>query len=231
MPHSILFLGAHLDDAVIAAGATIRAFVDAGHAVDVVCLGNGDEAFTTPDGREEAAARFLEDARRAHAALGVRHFECHGVPDFAVGQTRDFYRHCIRAIRRVRPAVVFGHWWAEYFQHREMARQSRDAWFQAAWDCSADLGAPWRAERYYHFEVLQDLPEPTHLVDVSAVFEAKLEAWNCFSTAHEHLGSLARQLETRAAHHGAKIGVRYAEAFRQSFFQPQSCPSAEALLP
>ena len=229
MNKSVLVIAAHLDDSIIAVGGILSKFVKNGYEVNVVCFGNGDEAFTTPDGREEAIVKFKREGAEAHELLGVSNFECFDVPDFGVQKNRDDYRQCIRSIRKYKPTIVIGHYWAEYFQHHEMASQSRDAWFQAGWDCSADLGEPWTAEKYYHYEVLQDLPEPTHLVDVSDTFENKMAAFKKFATAEEHLGSLAEQLRARARHHGSKIGVKYAEALKQSFFTPQKISEIKEL--
>ncbi|MFA6815045.1 MAG: PIG-L family deacetylase [Lentisphaeria bacterium] len=221
MNKSVLVIAAHLDDSIIAVGGILSKFVKNGYRVNVVCFGNGDEGFTTPDGRERAIIKFKSEGVEAHKLLGVSNFECFDVPDFGVHKNRDDYRQCIRSIRKYKPAIIIGHYWAEYFQHHEMASQARDAWFQAGWNCSADLGEPWTADKYYHYEVLQDLPEPTHLVDISDTFEDKIESFKRFTTAEEHLGSLAEQLRARARYHGSKIGVKYAEALKQSFFTPQ----------
>lgn len=229
MSKRALVIAAHLDDSIIAIGGLLRNLVRSGCKVDVVCFGNGDEAFTVPGGREAAVLKFKREAEEAHAVLGVDSFECFDIPDFGVQQNRDNYRQCIRSIRKFKPDIVFGHYWAEYFQHHEMASQARDAWFQAGWDCSADLGEPWQATKYYHYEVLQDLPEPTHIVDVSATFEEKMEAWRKFETAEDHLGTLTAQLRARARYHGSKIGVEYAEVLKQSFFTPETVKTAEEL--
>jgi LmbE family N-acetylglucosaminyl deacetylase len=202
---------------------------ETGNRVSVICFGNGDEAFTEVEDRKSASAKFLREAVEAHKVLGVENFECFDVPDFAVQQNRESYRRCIKSIRKHQPDIVIGHYWAEYFQHHEMATQSRDAWFQAGWNCSADLGSPWKAKKYYHYEVLHPLQEPTHLIDVSDSFDAKMEAWNKFETAEKHLGSLAGQLEARARYHGSKIGVKYAEALKQSFFTPETINTVEEL--
>jgi len=115
--------------------------------------------------------------------------------------------------------VIFAHWWNEYFQHHGMATISRDAWNQAAWACSADFGAePHRAGKYYHFEVNDPLPEPSHIVDITDTFADKMEAWMCFEDAHDHLGELDNALEARARYHGSRAGFRYGEPFRQSFY-------------
>lgn len=220
-----LIIGAHLDDAVIAVGGLIAKWVKAGVEVDVVCFGNGDEAFTSLETRDGAVERFKAETDKAHEILGVKSFKCYDWPDFGVQKNRETYRQCIQAIRQSKPDVILGHYWNEYFQHRDVTRLSLDAWWQSAWDCSADLGAPWKAERFYHFEVLHDLPDPTHYVDVSDTLELKLEAWRRFETAEDHLGRMSDQIEARARHHGSKIGVKYAEALRRSYFVPENVKS------
>lgn len=217
---SVLVLAGHLDDSIIAAGGTLRKFIEAGCRVSVVCFGNGDEAFTHIAQREHVVQQFTAEAVEAHKALGVQEFVCHNVPDFAVQENRETYRLCIGAIRRARPEIILGHYWLEYFQHRAMARLACDAWWQAGSDCSADLGQPWQARALYHFEVLHVMPEPTHIVDITSTFEAKVEAGRKFVVARAYLGDVVSQWEARARFHGSKIGVKYAEALTRSYFIP-----------
>lgn len=226
---SILVLAGHLDDSIIAVGGILRRFITKGYRVHVFCLGNGDEAFTEIGEQATAVDKFKAEAVAAHQALGVASFECFDLPDFGVQRNRETYRACIRAIRKHKPDIILGHYWMEYFQHRDMARLACDAWWQAGWDCSADLGRPWKAQSLYHFEVLHDLPDPTHIVDVTESFPDKIRAWKKFKSAEDHLGSLLAQMETRARYHGSKIGVKYAEALRQSFFIPEKITQIKEL--
>jgi LmbE family N-acetylglucosaminyl deacetylase len=218
---NVLVLAGHGDDSVIAVGGTLRALVDRGCRVSVVCFGNGDEAFTRMEDRPGIVEQFAAQAIAAHRILGVDDFLCLNLPDFAVQENRETYRACIAAIRRVRPDVILSHYWLEYFQHRAMARLACDSWWQAGWKCSADLGEPWGAKRLYHFEVLHTMPEPTHLVDISATFDAKLEACRAFQASQDLLHELLDQVEARARFHGSKIGVKYAEALTRSYFVPE----------
>ena len=66
MNNTVLVIAAHLDDSVIAIGGTIRKLTDAGIEVNVVCFGNGDEAFTRMEERESAPVKFREEAVAAH---------------------------------------------------------------------------------------------------------------------------------------------------------------------
>ena len=218
----ILVLGGHLDDSVIAVGGIIRKFVNLGCRVSVVCFGNGDEAFTDVGERESIVKKSKKEAVEAHRVLGVEDFQCLNLPDFAIQENRETYRQCIEAIRRTRPDIILGHYWTEYFQHRAMARLSCDAWWQAGWNCSADLGSPWSAKALYHFEVLHDLPGPTHIVDITDTLEAKIESWEKFKSSEEFLDKMADQLKARARYHGSKIGVKYAEVLRRSYFIPEA---------
>lgn len=217
----MLVLAGHLDDSIIAVGGILRLFVKEGGRVHVFCFGNGDEAFTEMSAQASASDKFKAEAAEAHKILGVASFECYNLPDFGVQRNRDTYRACIGAIRKYSPDVILAHYWREYFQHRDMARLACDAWWQAGWNCSADLGRPWPARALYHFEVLHDLPEPTHIIDVTDSFQDKIRAWKKFDSADDHLSSMAARMEARARYHGSKIGVKYAEVLRQSSFIPK----------
>ena len=224
----VLVLGAHLDDSVIAMGGTIAKLVQAGIEVNVFCFGNGDEAYTVPGGQAAAVARFKRGAEEAHRILGVRNLECMDVGDFEVGASAHSYRQLIGAIRKYRPDAVFGHYPAEYFQHHGMAQMSIDAWNQARWQCTADFGTePWTVERYYHFEIADLLPRPSHLVDVSEVFETKMKAMACYDAEGGHLGGWEDEMRARARFYGSRIGVMYAEAFKQSFYLPVKVTDTE----
>lgn len=218
----MLVLAGHLDDSILAVGGILKKFTQAGGKAAVMCLGNGDEGFAHVEDRDTCVEKFYKEALESHKVLGIDDFVCHNYSDFAVQESKESYRFCIEAIRRVKPDIILGHYWLEYFQHRAMARLACDSWFQAGWECSADLGRPWQAKALYHFEVLHTMPEPTHLVDVSDVFEYKLEAWAKFKTGQEHLGQEFERMEARARFHGSKIGVKYAEALTKSSFIPDA---------
>lgn len=231
----LLLLCGHLDDSVIAVGGIIQKVKQAGGRVDVVCFGNGDEGYSDVSKKDLIVDIFKGEAERAHRILGVDSFTCHDYPDFAVQENRETYRLCIEAIRRFKPDVIMSHYWAEYFQHRAMARLACDSWWQAGWGAAAaELGKPWRARALYHFEIVHLLPEPTHIVDVSDTFSTKLEAFQAFeSQLHQlgdnELGDLTAQIEARGRYYGSLIGVRYGEALKRSSYLPEAVASPDRL--
>ena len=221
MSNKVLVLGAHLDDSVIAMGGTIRKLVKSGCEVHVFCFGNGDEAYVVPGGQQAAAERFTQGGIEAHNILGCAGMECFDVGDFEVDATAEFYRQCIGAIRKHQPDIIFGHDFAEYFQHLGMAQMSLDAWNQARWHCTADYGTePWAAKKYYQFEVCDTLTKPTHFVDVTDEFEDKISAMMAFDPEGGRLGAWEDEMRARARFYGSRIGVKYAEVFRQNFNIP-----------
>ncbi len=224
----VLVLAAHPDDAVSTMGGTIRNFVKAGHQVTVFAFGNGDEDYREPGGREEAIRRYKANALKSYSILEAT-LDCLWLPDFEVFQTRELYQACIGAIRKYQPDIVFAHYWGEYFQHTGMATISRDAWNQAQWACSADLGKPWAPAKYYHFCGRDGLGQTTHVVDITDSFEEKLEAVKAFSFEFGEAYELDNSLRIENAYVGNKIGVKYAEAFQRSFYFPEKVLDSEAL--
>lgn len=214
----VLVLAGHLDDTIIAVGGIVRKMVNQGCEVSVVCFGNGDEGFAHIEDRESCVERFKKQTELANNVLGVKNFECFDYGDFDVVKSKETYRLAIKAIRKYKPDIIFTHDYKEYFQHHATAKLATDAWYQAAWDCSADLGPAHKAKSLYHYEVLQLIENPTHIVDVSDTFEDKIRAWDCFECGKEHLGSLAQQIENRARYYGSLIGVKYAEVLKKSSF-------------
>lgn len=229
MKKSILILAAHPDDAILTMGATMRKFILEGAEVNVFSFGNGDEAYTKPGGSADAIKNYRICVEKAFSIVGAG-LECMWEPDFASLKTDRHYRLCIEAVRKYRPDVIFSHYWAEYFQHRDMATISRDAWNQARWCCSADLGAPWKAPKLYHFEGRDQLPALTHYVDVSDTAEYMDKAWHVMNL---DLGQYHQKVNynlAKRAFYGSKIGIQYAEGFQRSFYFPEISNHANDLL-
>lgn len=225
----VLVLAGHLDDAVVAVGGTLAKIAKEGGDVAVVAFGNGSEAYGRIEDKDTIVQTFTRQAREAHEILGVRHFEPLDYTDYGVLPSERLYHDCIRYVRKYKPDIVFSHYWAEYVQHRTMARFALDGWWQAGWKASAELGEPWTAGKFYHYEVLHLLPHPSHIVDISDTLEVKLAAWKAFKVSAEFLSEVQTQTEAKARYYGSLIGVQYGEALKQSFFRPQAVADSSEL--
>jgi len=218
----VLSLCGHDDDSIIAIGGTLRRITDAGGEVTIVYYGNGNEGYDDLKKQENIVAMREAEVRKSYAILGVKNLECLGYGDFDILANGETYRLAIKAIRTYKPDIIFTHYWKEYFQHHNTARLVTDAWWQAGWKASLAQGEPWQAKKLYYFEVLQLLEEPTHIVDISDTFAAKMDAWKTFAVQDEYLDQLTDQLEARARFYGSLIGVKYGEALKMSAYLPQA---------
>lgn len=220
MGKKVLILAAHPDDPVGMMSGTMVKLVREGHTVNVFAFGNGDEAYSEPGGREEAIRDYEDRAQKVYRMLGCG-LESLSLPDFQNYETRELYQACIGAIRKYQPDVIFAHYWAEYFQHHNMATISRDAWNQARWACSGDQGPAWLCPRYFHFCGKEGVGQVTHIIDVTDTFEEGYQARALFGLPMgKKVVNTIDFMRAKAAYYGAQIGVKYGEAFQESFYYP-----------
>jgi LmbE family N-acetylglucosaminyl deacetylase len=135
----------------------------------------------------------------------------------------------MQAVRTARPDVVFSHVEADYLAHRTLARIVPEAVWQAGWQCSLDLGEPWCVGRLYQFPILELVPKPSHIVDISDTFDAKIEAMRAYASQQEVVAGVLEQIEAKARAYGSLAGVRYGEAFIRSQAVPVRVADAARL--
>jgi len=218
----VLSLCGHDDDSIVAIGGTLRKIADAGGEVNIVFYGNGNEGYADIKNQTKIVALRQEEIKRSFAILGVKNHECFNYGDFAITANEETYKLAIGAIRRYKPDVIFTHYWKEYFQHRDTARLVTDAWWQAGWRASLAQGEPWAAGKLYYFEVIHLIEQPTHIVDISDTYEAKVAAWKAFASQDEFLDQMMVQMESKARFYGSLIGAKYGEALKLSAYLPQA---------
>ncbi|MDD5706437.1 MAG: PIG-L family deacetylase [Kiritimatiellae bacterium] len=223
----VLAICAHDDDEVIGVGGTLRSLVTAGADVTTLIFANGNEGYQRLAERDLIVKRRVRERAKAQRILGTRGYivrECH---DFENLDREDVYREVMRAVRAVRPQLVFSHLPTDYLAHRTLAQVVPEAVWQAGWLCSLELGRPWSVNRLYLFSVLELVAKPSHIVDISATFADKLRAMRAYRSQHEVVPDILNQIEARARVYGAMAGVRYGEAFRRSQAIPVVCRAAD----
>ena len=171
-----LVIGAHPDDAEISLGGTILCMVDAGRRVGVLDLTRGEMGTrgTAEDRDAETAA--------ATEALGIAWRGNLGLPDGRVEVDIASREKIARTLRELEPDVVLAHHPTDLHpDHAACGELARQAWYLSGLKRLAELdGGPSarRPARLMHF--LGHVPfEPTLVVDVSAVWERKVEAIRC----------------------------------------------------
>ncbi|BBH19727.1 diacetylchitobiose deacetylase [Paenibacillus baekrokdamisoli] len=216
-----LIICAHPDDEVLGLGGTIKKMTNAGVEVTVLMFANGNEGYTS---MEEIAT--IVETRRierevVQKMLNIHHYEAHSYEDYAIPANEITYKICIEAIRKYKPNIVFTHYWQEYNTHKAVASIATDAFWQAGWSCSLDLGEPWKPDALYYFEVIELLNHVSHMVDITDTFEAKMESMRAYASQCTVVSGALQQIEGKALMRGSQAGLKYGEAFLKSINRPE----------
>jgi len=218
MSIDLLAFGPHPDDLEIGLGGTIAGHVASGQSVGLCDLTAGELSSNgTPEQRQMEAT----DAARV---LGVLWRETLGWPDGDISTTPALVRSSADMIRRHRPrTIAIPYWRDRHPDHEAASRVLRTAAFKSGLRRYITDHDPWRTDWVcYYF--INDGAAPSFVIDVSAHYERKREALDCYRSQFAPAGDAAvatrltastfRQLiESRDAQFGALAGVAFAEGF------------------
>ncbi|MFN8573369.1 MAG: bacillithiol biosynthesis deacetylase BshB1 [Gemmatimonadaceae bacterium] len=217
----LLAIAAHPDDVELTCGGTLIAAARRGAQVGILDLTAGELG-----SRGTAAIRADESARSAKV-MGVAWRECLALPDSGIHNDDAARAALVDVLRTVRPAVVIAPAPAPYGRHpdhRKAAELIRDACFLAGLRNYAPGKEPHRPRKVLHaIAYREDNLKPTFVVDISEVFEVKLDAIRCYASQFEGATQAGEVYPTgeplldvvrhQAAHDGSLIRVRYGEPF------------------
>lgn len=217
---SLLVIAAHRDDAELTCGGTIIRASDAGQAVGVLDLTQGEMGT-----RGSAAIREAESSAAAKV-MGLAMRENLALPDAGIRNDDTTRAQLVQVLRRWRPRVVIVP--AERSRHPDHRRASelaRDACFLSG----LAKYAPGEHAAFRPFKVVQTLAyredaiKPSFVVDISAQFARKMTAIQCYGSQFdgatqagevypngEPLYDIVRY---QAARYGSLIRVQYGEPF------------------
>lgn len=225
----VLAFAAHPDDVELCAGGTMCLLAQQGYETGIVDFTKGELGSRgTPELR-------MEEAERAAEIMGLSARENLGLPDGDIANTKANQRALIQCIRRYRPNIVLVNATeCRHPDHCDAAELATDALFYSGLrkvETTGPDGAvqePWRPHHVLHY--MQAIPfEPTLVLDVSAVWEQRIEALQAFKSqffnpdydadADEPETFVSNPkffqwIEARARTQGYKIGATYGEPFR-----------------
>lgn len=222
----LLAIAAHRDDVELTCGGTLAKAAKAGHRVGILDLTQGEMGT-----RGDAATRAAE-AERAAKTLGVALRLNAGMRDAHIENTEASRKQIVALIRRLRPRVVILPFpVGRHPDHRIAAELGRDACYLAGlakYEPGAG-GAESGGEAHRPFKVLyalayrEDPVKPTFVVDISDVFETKMQAIKCYGSQFEGAKAageiyptgldLYELIRVQSAHYGSLIRRRYGEPF------------------
>ncbi len=219
----ILAIAAHPDDIELSAAGTILKHTMAGDAVGILDLTEGEL------GTRGSVALRYEEAAAAAKVMGVKVRMNAQMPDGFFRNDEASQRKLITYIRYFRPQIVIANALEDrHPDHGKGGRLIADACFLAGlrkieteWE-----GQPqeaWRPKRVFH--MIQDRKmEPDFIVDISSVYDQKIEAIKCYKSqfyapgsnepdTYISSGSFLGNIQNWDALNGKKIGTQYGEGF------------------
>jgi N-acetylglucosamine malate deacetylase 1 len=219
----ILAFGAHPDDVELSASGTLINHIKRGYKCGVVDLTNGEL------GTRGTAETRKSEAEAASKIMGLLVRENLNMADGFFQNDKTHKLEIVRMIRKYRPQIVLCN--AVSDRHPDHGRGSdliRDAVFLSGLLKveTIDSGIKqetWRPSAVYHY--IQDrFIRPDFVVDISEVWEQKMESVLAYKTQFYQPGSLEPEtaistkefldfLKGRAIEFGRPAGYQYAEGF------------------
>ena len=216
MSIDILVFGPHPDDIEIGLGGTVARHTAAGHRVGLCDLTRGELSSNGTPERRQA------EAGEAARVLGAAWRENLGWPDGGIAATPSMIRSAVDVIRHHRPrTIAIPYWDDRHPDHVAASHVLRTAAFTSALRRYVTDLDPWRPDWVcYYF--INDGAAPSFVVDVSAHYQRKRDALDCYRSqfAPGEDGAVATRLtaatfrpliESRDAQFGALAGVAFAE--------------------
>jgi bacillithiol biosynthesis deacetylase BshB1 len=211
---------AHPDDAELVMGGALALMAEKGRRLALVDLTRGESGSRgTPETR---AAEAAEAAR----ILGVAHRESLGLPDARLEVVAEQKDRIVEALRRLRPRLVLlQHWEQRHPDHAVASKLVYDACFLAGLrNYRRELGEAFRPAKLVYSVTMTEANDvaPSIVVDVSSVWQKKLQAIRAFAsqfqpaageTGPQPLDRFQQAIELSARRHGQRIGVAYGEGF------------------
>ena len=219
LPLDVLAIAAHRDDVEQTCGGTMLKIAEKGQRTGILDLTLGEM------GTRGTAAEREAEADAAARILKVSWRQALDIPDARVENTWENRLKVARVIRETRPRVVIlPYWKGRHPDHYTCSTLGYEACFLAGLSKLALEGKPHRPFKIVYATLYYDL-RPTFVVDITAQFEARLQAiyayTSQFTDQEAGAADFPAQAEIRdrvgamARFYGALAGVTYAEPFVQ----------------
>lgn len=226
---SLVVVSAHAADFVWRSGGVIAQYVRAGHTVQIVALSYGErgesaELWKRGESLDRVKELRREESQKAADILGAP-VEFWDWDDYPLRVDAERQLELVRRLREWRPEVILTHGSHDPFNpdHATVAQAVHDASvLSIAHGVLPDIPVCTQP-RLFGFEHHQsELSEfhPDVLIDISAVYDIKYRAMECFQ-AQQHLIEYYAMRASIRGNHARRISgqnhYRYAEAFMRYY--------------
>jgi bacillithiol biosynthesis deacetylase BshB1 len=214
----VLTIAAHPDDIELTCAGTLIKMVDKGYSVGILDLTQGEMGTR---GTPEIRAAEAEAARKA---IGAKWRERLNFGDSRLTASIENRFALAEKIREARPStVVLPYWEARHPDHYTAATLGYEACYAAGLKQLPVGGQPHRPKKIIYASMYWEV-KPSFFVDVTAQWERKLAAINCFNSQfsgdlrditelYPAWGKLLDRIATQCKYFGHLMGVEYAEPF------------------
>ena len=218
MPVDVLLIGAHPDDVEWGAGGIAILLQKEAVSFAILDLTAGEM------GNRGTRADRLQEAELAAQFLGGVARENMSLPDGGLVDTPENRMLVANAIRRYRPQVVLAPYWKDrHPDHAAAGEIVRNCRVFCTLKKSASADPPHKPQAWLYFPLHHSYTPPSFVVDVSEVYERKLELLRVhesqfgktaeeFGVIPQGLGQYLYALESRDRFFGSLIGKRHGEA-------------------
>jgi bacillithiol biosynthesis deacetylase BshB1 len=218
-PVDVLAIAAHRDDVELTCGGALIKHARQGQRTGIIDLTAGEM------GTRGSAELRGKEADAAAGVLGVALRENLGLPDAGIVNTPETRTALAKRLRVLKPRVVIAPApRGRHPDHRVAAQLIRDACFLAGLTKLDAATPPHRPLKVLHaIAYREDHVKPTFVMDISAEFETKLAAIQCYGSQFDGATwagevyptgeSLYDVVRHQAAHYGSLIRCRYGEPF------------------
>jgi N-acetylglucosamine malate deacetylase 1 len=215
----VLAIAAHRDDVEQTCGGTLLKMAQRGQRTGILDLTQGEMGTR---GTAEDRAREAQEAARI---IGASFRHALDIPDGRVENTWENRLKVAKVIREQRPRVlILPYWQGRHPDHYTASTLGYEAAFLAGLKKLPLEGEPHRPFKIIYASLYYDV-RPSFVVDISAQFEARLQALMAYRSQYsdQSAGSklfpaekeIRSRLETMAGYYGLLAGVKYAEPFVQ----------------
>lgn len=209
----VLAIGAHPDDVEIGMGASLFKLKQEGWKTGILDLTNGEPTpFGSPEKRKkerEAAAEFLN--------LDFRHTL--DLPNRYLQDTVEARKKVAEVIRETKPGLLFfSHWEDAHPDHKAATNLCEASRFYSKLTKSNMKGEPYYPMKvlYYFASHLRVRETPSFVMDVSDLWDKKIELISCYKSQfidNEKNQAIFENIRQKAEYWGGRIRVKYGEPF------------------
>ena len=226
MKLDLLAIGVHPDDVELGCSGTIIKEIKNGKKVGVLDLTQGELG-----SRGTIETRY-EEAAKAATIMGIHVRENLKMRDGFFKNDEEHQRKLIGAIRKYQPEIIITNALSDrHPDHGRAAKLTSDSCFLSGLlkvettDEQGNRQEPWKPKYVLHY--IQDrYHEPDFIIDISHVFEQRMEAVKAYTTqfynpdieddgpqTYISTSAFLDSIVARARVIGKKIGVQYGEGF------------------